>query len=250
MKSSPTAVALDGAHVDDRWGFDLLAPDGAPRAWIQDWDQPAPGFGVSEEEAGIALAYEIPETSAVSGDVVLATHSLFTKLYWHTTMGVIEAESDPEAAINIARRVGATLGQRRWEDLQSAKGRRPGLEQIAWHLDAHHLASGSFNKVYTWWDGVKVVSCARDEAVWPPTGLEATAHYWRAMMEAETAGSMNAEDDLLAAVFVDHNDAGEVARLVHVWTYDAAAMSNAVAAMSGGMSESMGTELADRGITV
>ena len=250
MKSSPTAVALDGTHVDDRWGFDLLAPDGAPRAWIQDWDQPAPGFGVSEGEAGTALAYEIPDASAISADVQLATHSLFTKLYWHTTMGVIEAASGSDEATNIARRVGTVLGQRRWEDLQSAKGRRPSLEEIAWHLDAHHLSSGSFNKVYTWWDGVKVVSCARDQAVWPPTGLEATASYWRAMLEAETAGSMNVEEDLLAAAFFENDDSGQVARLFYVWTYDVAAMSGAVAAIPGGMSDSMGTELGNKGVVV
>ena len=54
MKSAPSTVAVGDTQVESRWGFDLLRPAGLPQAWIQDWDQPAPGFGVSEGDAGLA----------------------------------------------------------------------------------------------------------------------------------------------------------------------------------------------------
>lgn len=214
---SPIANLVD-SDEDFRWGFDAIKPVGQPQAWIEDWDAVSPGFDISETEAGMALAYEIPRIGDVPVGQILATHSLFTKLYWHTTLAMVSSVSGEDKAREIAARVGSDVGLPAWNPMQPGS---PNMElgEIAWRLDASSLLSGSWNKSYTWADDEKVVTASTNDFLKPPTGMEATQDLYQITMAKAFEGCLSTSPGLLSASHSAPADGERPARNLRMWTY-------------------------------
>ena len=209
-----------GSAMSFRWGFDIFQPVGTPQAWIHDWDAPAPGFGVTEEQAVGALSYETLNLGDIRADEIFAAHSLFTKLYWHTTVATVEAISGQEKATAAVAAVGQVVGERTWGLVQKVFGDKVPLEKIAWHQDAMHLLTGTGNKAYAWCDDEKVVVTSTNYFLQPPTGLEATTKYSLGFDDADVEASMTVIPGLLSMRAEIPADSDGSARLMHIWTYD------------------------------
>jgi len=214
---SPIAHSVD-SNEDFRWGFDIIKPVGQPQAWIEDWDAVSPGFEITEEEAGSALAYEIPRIGDVPVGQILATHSLFTKLYWHITLAMVSSVSGEEKAREIASKVGAAVGLPTWNSQQPGSSNMQ-LGEIAWRLDASSLLSGSWNKSYTWADDEKVVTASTNDFLKPPKGMEATEKLYEITMAKAFEGCRLTSPGLLSASHNGPAKGDRPARSLRVWTY-------------------------------
>jgi hypothetical protein len=131
----------------------------------------------------------------------------------------IEAETDRETALRIARSYGIKAGSLGWMSTQGQHGQPVPLDKTALYQDLAHTLYGPSMQPNTWFDDEKV-ACSRTDCTFGPLAEKrGLAVYCRSLCGGMTDGYMQCEPTLLTARLVDIGEKGRTGRCVHLWTY-------------------------------
>ena len=251
MKTVPTPVPFPTTKKEEeKWGFDIWKPKGAPLAWVLDWESVEAGSGVKAERLDEIREFRVDnDLSELCSDDLFATCSDKMRHLWNNTARMHEKMHGESSTTEFVRAIGSLYGPNVWRFLRQKWGSPVPLDGLAWYQDYVHMQYGPSSKPYTWFDEEKVV-CARLECrLRPPKGLESNVKYCLAYDDAVMEVYMENEPTLFCLMGPHMDERGQ-GRCVHIWTYNMALIDNLPGAVRPCVRETVKKVLRSRGAKI